>query len=97
MLSTILENVLPKNIPMDLIKIISKYTCDCEEKKCNFCEKYITDCYLTICISCKLRSCCYKMCPKFETSIIISYANNYHKEIKLCRKCDLCLFRFPED
>ena len=85
----ILENVLPKNIPLDIINLISEFCCDCENKLCNFCQESIAQCFLTICANCKKLSCGLEECPKFKIDFIMTYAD-YHKEIKCCHKCDYC-------
>lgn len=86
----LLEEVLPKYIPLDIIHLISTYTCNCKNKICNYCKEKFPECYLTICVKCKLRSCNNNTCITFPTDIVLTYYADYHREIKACRCCIIC-------
>ena len=89
-LHKILESNLPKDYPMDLIKLISKFTCDCPNIKCNFCNDKISKCYLTICVLCKNRTCGRGSCSRYPVDFLVTYSR-MHKKLKCCNKCPECL------
>jgi hypothetical protein len=84
-----LEHYLNSTYPMDLIKLIESFICDCDYYKCNFCDNLFTCCYLKICASCKKRTCCDKECPKFPVDFIMTYSGKDTK-IMCCHKCGNC-------
>lgn len=85
----LLNNNLPNKFPIDLIKLIKDYTCDCEQHFCNFCDLSFSHCHLTRCATCYSRSCEKKSCPKLDIKFIISYTYS-HKEIKCSNSCPNC-------
>ena len=92
-----LIKILPNNYPIDLIKLISNYTCDCETHRCTFCDNYFTSCQLKRCTKCHSKSCGLNICPQFQTSYVITYTYS-HKEIHCTRSCLNCQSPpFPEN
>ena len=89
-MNIILEDILPKNYPIDLINLITSYVCDCHLTKCNYCKVSFSDCCLQVCALCKNRSCGLNKCLKFNVDFIMTYAST-HKELKCCHKCPECL------
>lgn len=86
----ILENILSNDFPIDLIKLITTFVCNCENYLCNFCNEQLPNCYLKWCANCKKKSCGDKSCPKFKVDFIMCYSY-LHKEIKCCHKCPDCI------
>lgn len=85
----LLKNILPNNYPIDLIKLIKEYTCDCSENICNFCNISFASCHLKRCAGCHYRSCEKESCPIFEIKFTITYTY-CHKEIQCAHSCPNC-------
>ena len=91
---SLIFNILKDNlldIPIDIIKEVMSFVCNCEIKKCNFCNENQIECNLIICASCKQYSCNGLNCPKFNISFIIQYDEDLHKIRKCCSRCENCL------
>ena len=82
------EDYFSSKFPMDLIKIIQSYICDCDCRECSFCGCQIFLCYLTYCAKCKRKTCNSGVCPVFSVDMVLQYTA--HKELKACKKCFYC-------
>ena len=91
-LNDILEEILPKTFPLELIDIISDLTiekCKCELVECNFCKKDFKKCDIILCANCKKKSCGLNYCPNSSISFALLYDNN-HSRLNCCSFCSFC-------
>lgn len=85
----VLEKFLPNDFPLDIVNLIGNFLCDCNKLKCDYCQEYMSCCYLKRCACCKKKSCGLNDCLNYPINYFLTY-QGLHKVIKVCHKCPEC-------